>query len=106
MGLEKLKNRFKKTNEQDSVKEEKKKFFKGKKKIIIPVLIIAILGASIFAWSKNKGEQNPMVTTMPLTKGTIEHSLSITGKIEGTDSARYFDSFCYYFCESISDRIR
>ena len=50
MGLEKLKNRFKKTSEQDTVKGEKKKFFKGKKKIIIPVLIIAILGASFFAW--------------------------------------------------------
>lgn len=95
MGLEKLKNRFKKTSEQDTVKGEKKKFFKGKKKIIIPVLIIAILGASIFAWSKSKGEQNPMVTTMPLTKGTIEHSLSITGKIEGTDSAEISSSLNY-----------
>ena len=85
MGLEKIKNRFKKTSEQDSVKGEKKKFFKGKKKIIIPVLIIAILGASIFAWSKSKGEQNLMVTTMPLEKGTIEHSLSINGKIEGLE---------------------
>ena len=57
MGLEKLKNRLKKTSEQDSVQGEKKKFFKGKKKIIIPILIIAILGASIFAWSKSKGDQ-------------------------------------------------
>ena len=38
MGLEKLKNRFKKTSEQDTVKGEKKKFFKGKKKLLFQYL--------------------------------------------------------------------
>lgn len=60
----------------------KKEFFKGKKKIIIPILVVALLGISFGIWSKNKGEELPMVSTTLLEKGSIEKNLSITGKVK------------------------
>ncbi len=87
MGLQNLKNRFKKRNKDIIEGEHKNKFFKGKKKIIIPVLVIAILGVSYTVWAKNKADVLPMVTTISLEKGSVEQMLSITGKIKGTDSA-------------------
>ncbi len=80
---------------EQTPKKEKKKFFKSKKKIIIPVLIVAILGVSVFAFIKNKGNQSPVVTTTPLTKGTVEQTLMLTGKIEGTDSAEVSSALNY-----------
>ena len=77
----------------------KKEFFKGKKKIIIPILVVALLGISFGIWSKNKGEELPMVSTTLLEKGSIEKNLSITGKVKWTDSAEISSPLNYEIVE-------
>jgi len=95
MGLEKLKNRFKKEKQESMQDESKKKFIRGKKKIFIPLIIVAILATTYAIWSNSKGEALPLVTTMPLKKGIIEQSISITGQIKGSDSAEISSSLNY-----------
>lgn len=75
--------------------EQKSKLFKGKKKFLIPLLVIVLLGIIGIVWTNNKAEALPVVTTMPLEKGSIEQSLSITGKIKGTDSAEISSALNY-----------
>lgn len=61
--------------------------------------MVALLGISFGIWSKNKGEELPMVSTTLLEKGSIEKNLSITGKVKGTDSAEISSPLNYEIVE-------
>ena len=58
---------------------------KGAKKFIIATAIIAVAVGG-FAFLKPKQQKATIVNTTPLTKGTIEQELTISGPVSGTDS--------------------
>lgn len=65
-------------------KKEKKPWSKKRKIITGAAAVVLVIGAlKIFGGNK---EQPVMVSTMPLTKGTIEEELTISGPVSGTDS--------------------
>lgn len=58
---------------------------KGAKKFIIATAIIAVAVGG-FVFLKPKQQKATIVNTTPLTKGTIEQELTISGPVSGTDS--------------------
>lgn len=58
---------------------------KGAKKFIIAAAIIAVAVGG-FVFLKPKQQKPTIVNTTPLTKGTIEQELTISGPVSGTDS--------------------
>lgn len=76
--------------------KDKKSFLKlSRKKIIIGVLAVALIGALAIGIFGRGKDENVYVSTVNLEKGDIEKSLSVTGTIKGTDSAEISSSLSY-----------
>lgn len=76
--------------------KDKKRFLKiSKKKIIIGVFSLVLIIGIIATFLGRGGNEEPLVSTITLERGLIEKSLSVTGKIQGTDSAEISSALPY-----------
>ncbi len=56
------------------------------KKIILTLIVLAALGASVYAYYMRKGVPEPTVTTMPLSRGDIAETVQATGTLEAVET--------------------
>ena len=56
------------------------------KKIILTLIVLAVLGASAYAYYKSKAVPEPTVTTMPLSRGDIAETVQATGTLEAVET--------------------
>ena len=56
------------------------------KKIILTLIVLAALGASVYAYYKRKAVVEPTVTTMPLSRGDIAETVQATGTLEAVET--------------------
>lgn len=83
-GKKKGKKKKEKGKRDKTTKGERKPWSKKRRIITGAAAVVLVIGAfKIFGGNK---EQVPMVSTAPLTKGTIEEELTISGPVSGTDS--------------------
>src|SRR5687768_4787675 len=56
------------------------------KKIILTLIVLAALGASVYAYYKRKGVVEPTVTTAGITRGDIAEVVQATGTLEAVET--------------------
>ena len=56
------------------------------KKLIVTLIVLAALGAGSYAYYMRKGVPEPVVTTMPLTRGDIAETVQATGTLEAVET--------------------
>ena len=56
------------------------------KKIILTLIVLAALGASVYAYYMRKGVVEPTVTTMPLSRGDVAETVQATGTLEAVET--------------------
>jgi HlyD family secretion protein len=52
------------------------------KKIILTLIVLGVLGAATYAYYKNKGQVEPTVTTLQITRGDIADTVQATGTLQ------------------------
>ena len=52
------------------------------KKIILTLIVLGVLGAGTYAYCRNKGQVEPTVTTLQITRGDMADTVQATGTLQ------------------------